>query len=430
MKNALRIFIIILSFLYAPPNTSYAQEVFTWEDCLAEAKENNPDLIYAAEGVNIQEAGKDITASGFYPQTSANIDASTSKTSTTSSSGVTTSATNDLYSYGVSGTQLIFDGFKSINAVKAASENVKAAQYAYRFTSSDVRLKLRSAFINLLRVQELTRVAEEIVKIRKDNLILITLQHQSGLEHQGALLTAEANAAEAKFELSQAKRNVEFMQRLLTKELGRKEFKPISVNGEFIVIETAKEKPNFEELVKNNPSVLQAIAKENANSFGIKSAYGNFAPQISGSASANKKSPHWPPENDQWNLGLGVSLPLFEGGLKAATVSQAQAAYNQAVADELSIRNAAIVTLEQTWAALQDAIETIDVQHKSLGASQERAKIAQAQYSTGFISFDNWIIIEDDLVRAKKAYLEAQANALLAEANWIQAKGETLEYAK
>ncbi len=61
---------------------------------------------------------------------------------------------------------------------------------------------------------------------------------------------------------------------------------------------------------------------------------------------------------------------------------------------------------------------------------EERATISEAQYSSGLISFDNWIIIEDDLVMAKKSYLEVQANALLAEANWIQAKGGTIEYAQ
>ncbi|MBI4845633.1 MAG: TolC family protein [Candidatus Omnitrophica bacterium] len=427
-KNTLRIFlIIILGCLSLRPSTAYSQEdALSWEDCLTETKKNNPGIISALEGINIEKADKDISASVFYPQLNATMNAATSKTSAAGSG----SEISDLYSYGVSGIQLIFDGFKSINEVKTAAENLKAAQYAYRFTSAEVRFKLRSAFVSLLRAQELARVAEEILKIRKDNLILITLRHQAGLEHKGALLTAEANAVEAKYELSQAKRNVEFMQRLLTGELGRKEFKQVTVKGEFIVNETAKEKPDFEELIKVNPSVLQAIAKKNAGSFGIKSAYGNFAPQILGSAGAKKKSSHWPPEDEQWNLELGVSLPLFEGGLKAAKVSQAQAEYKQAMADETGIRNAAIVTLEQTWAGLQDSIETVEARHNLLKASEERAKIAQAQYSTGFINFDNWIIIEDELVRAKKAYLEAQSEALLAEAYWIQAKGETLEYAK
>jgi outer membrane protein TolC len=96
--------------------------------------------------------------------------------------------------------------------------------------------------------------------------------------------------------------------------------------------------------------------------------------------------------------------------------------------NERSARDSAILILEETWATLQDTIENVGVQNKSLIATEERSKIAQAQYSTGFITFDNWIIIEDNLVKAKKAFLDAQASKLYAEANWIQAKGETLEY--
>ena len=122
-------------------------------------------------------------------------------------------------------------------------------------------------------------------------------------------------------------------------------------------------------------------------------------------------------------------MPLFEGGLKTAQLAQARAAYRQADADERGARDTAVVNLERTWAALQDALETVDVRRRSLEASEERSKIAQAQYSTGFIAFDDWIIIENTLVEAKKSYLEGRADALLAEAAWTQAKGETLEYA-
>ena len=123
-------------------------------------------------------------------------------------------------------------------------------------------------------------------------------------------------------------------------------------------------------------------------------------------------------------------MPLFEGGLRFAQVSQAQSAYRQAQADERSLKDGLVVALEQNWAALQDTIETVGVQQKQLIAAEERAKIAAAEYSTGFITYDNWSIIEDNLVSAKTRYLGAEANALLAEATWIQAKGETLEYAE
>jgi len=418
MKKIIGLFLIfIFSFtLYR----AEAEETLSWQDCIVEAKKNNPELIVAIETINEQKANKSIVASALYPQIDANLDVSDAR-----NSGVSTKS----YSYGVDGTQLVFDGLKTVNEVHSASEEIKAAQEDYRFTSSDVRFGLRSAFINLLRAQELVRVTAEIIKIRRDNLVLITLRYQSGLEHKGALLDAEANLASAEHDLAQAKREIDSAQRELTKQMGRVDFKPMHVKGDFAVHDTAKDRPSFEDIAKNHPLVLEASANKNSAAFNLKSTYGNFFPVFTGSAGAGKLSNTWPPNNNQWSLGLGVNMPIFEGGLRLAQVNQAKALYNQSDATERNTREAAIVTLQQTWAALQDTIENVDVRAKALAASEERSKIADAQYSIGFVTFDNWIIIENNLVSAKLAYLDAQASALLAEANWIKAKGETLEHA-
>jgi len=426
MPTYLKINLIAAIFLLFFVSLVRAEELLNWQDCIKEAAKNHPDLIAAVEEVKQSEAAKKITVSGLYPQVNAGLDASIAR----NASDRSPASTGNSYSYGVTGTQLIFDGTKTIQNIKAASENIKASQQNYRFTSTQVRLNLRSAFINLLKAQELIRVSEEIVKIRKSNLELITLRYESGLEHHGALLTAEANLAQADFQLSQAKRAVELAQRQLTKEMGRREFIPMSVKADFKVVDTAADKPDLEALAKNNPSLLQIIAQKNAAEFGLKSAYANFSPTLSGSAGANKNGSHWVPQGDQWNLGLTLSMPIFEGGLRLAQVSQAQGLLNQLKENERSTRDGLVVSLAKTWAALQDAIETVDVQDKNLLATEERSKIAEVEFGTGFITYDNWTIIEDNLVQAKTGYLNAQANALLAEANWIQAKGETLEYAK
>ncbi len=429
MSKYLRFIIIFLLLFTGFPSNVRAEEVLTWQDCIKEARKNHPDLISAEENVKQLEASKKITASTLFPQIDSNVSGSTAKTTTTTS-GITTSKTTDTYTYGVTGTQLLFDASKTINDVKAASENLKAAQFNYRFTSTEVRLRLRTAFISLLKAQELLNITEEIYKIRRGNLELITLRYESGLEHKGALLNAQANLDQAQFEIGQAKRILEVVQRQLIKEMGRTQVSPLRVQGEFKVSDVASEKPDFEALAKNNPSLEKLIAQKNAAAFGIKSTQANFFPELSAQAGANRKSSLWPPQDEQWDAGLTLSFPIFEGGLRLAEVAQAKAIFNQAQANERSTKDGVIVTLEQTWATLQDAVETVQVQKKFLEAAQERSKIAEAQYSLGLIQFDNWTIIEDDLVRAKKAFLDNQANALLAEADWIQAKGETLEYAQ
>ncbi len=285
MYKYLRIPIIIL-FLSAYSYQAGAEEVLDWGVCVKEAAKNHPDLISAQEGIKQSEASKVITASTLFPQVSGSVTASTARSASGSGSSATHS-TSDSYSYGVTGSQLLFDGLKTVNDVNAAKENIKASQENYRFISTEVRLRLRTAFINLLRAQELIHVTEDIVKIRRENYELITLRYQSGLEHKGALLTAEANLAEANFEFAQAKRDVELAQIQLTKEMGRKEFKPMYVKADFKVVDSAKEKPDFAAIVNNNPSLQQLIAQKNAAGFGIKSAYANFDPTLSGQSGAN-----------------------------------------------------------------------------------------------------------------------------------------------
>lgn len=422
-NRKMKINLILILFCLICFSRANAQEELDWGACIKEAAKNHPDLIASLQEIKQSEASKQQTASALFPQITA--EASGSRAKNASSSGSTTA---DTYSYGASAAQLIFDGFKTINDVKASSEDISAAKQGYRFTSTTVRFRLRSAFIDLLKAQEKLRITEEIYKIRRDNLELITLRYQSGLEHKGALLTAQADLAQSKYGISQNSREVQVAQRELVKEMGRKQLTQISVSGDFQVKDSALKQPDFEQLAENNPSLKKLIAQKNSAEFSLKSAYANFFPQITGSAGANKSGAHWTPRGDEYDYGVSLSLPLFEGGLRVAQVSQARALVKQLEENQRSTRDGVILTLQQNWAALQDALENVSVQSKVFTATQERSKIAQAQYSIGLVSFDNWTIIEDNLVKAKNNYLDAQASALLAEAKWIQAKGEVLEY--
>ncbi|MFA6379205.1 MAG: TolC family protein, partial [Candidatus Omnitrophota bacterium] len=305
-KFKIVLILILLVTFHFFLSSAQAEEVLTWENCLSEAAKNNPDLISAGEDISQAQASKAITASGLFPQVSADLSATRAEKS---------EKTSNSYSYGVSGTQLLFDGFQTTNNVNAAAENINATKHQYRFTSSQIRFSLRSAFADLLYVQELIKVTQEIVKIRRDNLVLITLSYESGLEHKGALLTSQADLAEAEFELVRATRNFEVAQRQLVKEMGRSELTPIKVEGDFTIAQANLEKPDFVSIAKNNPSLQQLMAKENVAALGIRSAYANFFPTVSAQAGAGKTGSKWAPADDQWNIGLSLSVPLFEGGL-------------------------------------------------------------------------------------------------------------------
>ena len=420
MFKNIKLIITLTLLLNAIAINAKVIEQLTWKDCLKEAKQNNPDLISAKEKINQAIANKAIVRSNYLPQLTSNLSRKSAKT--------TNRVNTDTYSYDINVQQLLFDGFKTSYNTASAKESIKSSQYNYVITSSNVRLNLRTAFIKLLKAQQLLDITKNIASRRKQNLELVALRYKAGREHRGSLLNAQANFIQAKFDVTQAKRDINLAQRELAKELGRKKLLPTRASGKLKVKTLVKKRPNFMKLAENSPLLLELIANRKALQFNLKSAKADLFPKIYADASIGRDDTHWPPHNEAWSAEMSLSLPIFEGGRRLAQISKARAELFQAQADTQSGNNYVTFILEKTWKELQDAIDKIEVQQNFLQAAKERAKIAKAQYSTGLISFNDWSIIEDNLVTTEKSYLNAKADALVSEANWIQAKGGNLNY--
>lgn len=411
-----------------------------WKDCVEEAKVNHPDLASSAEKIKQSKADKEITRSAYLPQITGEASETTSKGATFGSSGGTSQNTiqtgssgrheTTTYDYNVTGEQLLFDGFKTSYDLSTAERNIISSRYNYDVTSSNVRLRLRTAYVNLLTAQDLLKISEEIEARRKQNLELVKLRYEGGREHRGSLLTSEADLAQAVFDVNQARRSIFLAQWQLTKELGRGKFVPMAAEGSFEVVDADPVRPDFEKLCRINPLLQQLVAKKEAAKYGLSSAKAAFFPKIYASGTLGNTNVDAFPDKNEWSVGTSLTFPFFDGGNLIAAATKARAVLGQAEADERSGRDGVIYTLSNTWTTLQDAIEKVGVAKKSLDAATERAKIAEAEYSIGLLIYDNWIIIENNLVTAKRSYLSAERDALVAEANWIQAKGETLDYDK
>ncbi|MFH1692544.1 MAG: TolC family protein [Candidatus Omnitrophota bacterium] len=421
MKKRKQILFGLIAFLFFSSSCcAYAQEVLDWKDCVQEALEYHPDLKSAQEDISQAKSDKGVALSAALPDISTGLVAKEVKS--------TTSKKTDSYKYTITGEQLLFDGFKTVADVKFASKTINAQEYNYIVVSSNIRFDLRSAFAGLLRAQELIGLTEQIAQRRKQNLELVELRYSAGREHKGALFQAQADLANAEFDVVQAKRNLSLAQRQLLKELGRSHAVPVEVNGTFDITEADEQKPDFEFLAESTPFLRELIEKKEALRLGFISARADFFPKVYFNGSFGETESSWPPQKDEWSAGVSVSFPIFEGGSRLAKAAKAKSQWRQAQDSEKSGRDSVVVTLERTWNDFQDAIDNVSVQYKFLMAAEERAKIGRAQYASGLINFDDWIILEDNLVVAQKTYLNAQAEMLIAEASWIQAKGGMLEY--
>ena len=416
---------ILVCFFFAGillPFDVQAQTSYSWRDCVEEANKNHPDIVSARERINQSGAIEDSAASPLSPQVGLDVGITPL--------GESSSGTSEHYSYGLSGSQLLYDGSKTANQVNEARQNSASSQFSYLVTSSNVRLRLHNAFVDLLKEQELLKITSDIAVRRHDSLELIRLRYEAGREHKGALLTAEANLAQAEADVLQARRSIDLAQGRLNKELGRTQFVPVQIEGNFEVSDTQPEQPDFGQLAVTTPFLLELTARKEGAAYSLLSAKADNLPKVFAKADIGRSESTWPPGNSSWSAGVTVFFPLFDGGSRRALLKQSESLLAQALADERSGRDSVILTLHETWVRLQDAMANVDVQRKFLESAVARARISEAQYSNGLISFDNWIIIEDTLVRAEKNFLEAQVSALIAGADWVQAKGGTLDNEK
>ncbi|ABB23382.1 TolC family protein [Pelodictyon luteolum] len=414
----------VLLFLGLAPAVLHAEEAVSWRGCVMEARARHPDLASSRALLRQAEAERLLAGSTLLPSLGVTGSVTTGGTVGSGASGA-----SSLFSYSVTARQLLYDGRKNSKLRDASAESVKARESSMAGVSADVRFVLRSAFTELLKAQEMVELSSDIALRRKNNARLIALRYRAGREHIGSLRRAEADLAAAEFEVAQASRGLVLARCVLSSALGRRERSPLRVAGSFTApVPETRLAPDFQAIARRNPLVVELEAVRNAAGYSLAAAESAFAPELYLRSSAGRsETSDWPPENVSLHAGVELVVPIYEGGAGRARVAGARAALSGKDAAVESGMLQVLDLLEASWKQFVDARERLTVQKKYLDAAVERSSIADAQYSNGLISFDDWVIIEDNLVSAKKEFLNAGGNLWIAEAQWIQAKGGGLD---
>lgn len=416
MRMAWRARCWLLVGLLAAGPAQAEEKILTWEDCVREAVANHPDLAAQSEAVKQAGSSLQISLGAMLPQVSGGLSFNNSWDENLSPSR--------RWNASLSVQQLLFDGLQSLRGYQKAEAALAAARYAYAETEAGVRLRLRQAYVELLRSQILVGLTKDIAQRRKKNLDLVQMRYEAGREHRGSLLQAQAQYARAQANQSQAERALELAQYGLLQQLGRGTYEPLRAGGALeapAAMDAAAR--DYEALIQKHPGYLALAAQAENARLSAAGAAGEWYPTLSASGSIGRSGPEWWPEEPSLSAGLSLSWPIFTGLRRWAGVDKAQAAWRQAQASLTRGANTLRVDLVSAWNDLHQALEDEAVQAKFLAAAEERARIAQAEYTTGLIGFDNWTIIEDDLVSAKQSALNAQARSQNAKAAWVQAQG-------
>ncbi|RYZ75371.1 MAG: TolC family protein [Proteobacteria bacterium] len=318
--------------------------------------------------------------------------------------------------------QNLFNGFADKARVDQAKQNRAAAQAALDVVKASLSASLKSSFQSLLVAQRNVELASDIIARRKRNYELVSIRFDGGRENKGSVLLSKANWDQAELEKLQALNAVEAQRLRLARAIGRDDLGDFKIDGK-VPVELPPGAVDIQALAMDAPELRQAMAQERAAQFAIKVAKENYLPSLDLSASIGRTGADWFPEAEQRSITLGLSFPIFNGGRDYYGAKAASAVATVASrARETALRNK-IVSLREAYNAYVEAVQKEKIDQTFAEAARVRSEIGRSKYNTGLLSFEEWDIIENDLIAREKAALTSQNNRVSAEATWEQSQG-------
>ncbi len=194
------------------------------------------------------------------------------------------------------------------------------------------------------------------------------------------------------------------------------------------------------ESIARRPDVQTAYAAQKASLAGVQAAEAEFMPKLFVSAtgtynngdlnlsaipSVGQQAPTVNISGSHFGgtLLAGISMPVYDGGSRAALLAQAQAETDSADARMARVRDEAVRTIVLADNALRTSLAAVSASQALVSAGQTTFDAALAGYRNGVVSITDAILAETQLLQAKNASSDAYSTALAAAATLALSTG-------
>ena len=389
------------------------------DNLLAEAAANNQDLALAAGRVAEARANESITNSNRFPVVDANISANRSRASTNTNllpPGVN-NYSKAFKAVLTASYEIDFWG-KFSRADEAARARLVAQEASSGVVISSLYSTLAQNYFALRATDAQLLLADSALQTRQQNLRLQQKRFSAGVVGTLELHQAEAEVAATEVTRAQAAQAASATEAAIAVLAGRS---PRDIATPFVVrgatidalyarLQTPADLPA--DLLNRRPDVIaaeQALVAANAD---IGQARANYFPAIRLTSGAgyesNRLSELINPTSILWNLGIGLTQPVFRAGAIGALVSGAEARKTQAQAQYVqSVQNA--------FRDVHDALTALAASDQIHGASSRRAaalqdtlRLATLRYKNGYSSYLEVLTAQRDLLQTQASVIEVQ----------------------
>ena len=460
LANFFKIRLLALVFIFILPvvKSGLSQKVWTLEDCINYALENNLDV--KKQILSVESNKKTLLQSGLDMLPNVNANGSNVwNFGQTIDQYTNTFATNTVRSnnFYLQSEVTLFGGLQKVNVLKQNQINLLASKYDLDVLKNDISLAVAGFYLDILFNTELLEVAREQIKITTGQVTRIEKMVAAGSSARGDLLNITAQKAAEELLV------VEAENRLYISNLSLQQLIDLDVTRDFRVekpalrsVEAPKEviTPEiiYEKALKSRPEIQSAELRVQSAQKTLAIARGILYPTLSFAGSwgtgysgaAQEVDPTIPPQikiekigitqvsrdtvfgayeqfstrvrsfsdqmkvNENQSLGFYLRVPIFNGWTGRNAISQAKIQRYQAELD-LDIRKRDLRKLiEQSYA---DAIASLQKYNSSLekvNAQNESFKYTQQKFDVGMMTSFDYNNSKKDLTKAESELLQAK----------------------
>jgi outer membrane protein len=389
----------------------------TLQQALASAYLLNPTLNAQRATLRATDEDVSIAKSGLRPEISGSAQKSYLNENATTNIGSRSNVLSGLsygngqlrpFSYGVTLTQPIFQGFQNLNAIRGAKSSVQAGRETLRYTEEEILLQSATAYVDVVQDEAIVRLNENNVHVLAEQLKQTRDRFDVGEVTRTDVAQAEARHADALSQLSTAQANLKSARATYEQLIGHPPenlIKPGSILNRLPrTLDQAMTIGDAE-----NPQILSAVYAEEADLYQVQKLTGQLLPQVSLEASyAKDTDPTFSVSKEETTTVTGrLTVPFYQGGAPSAEIRQAKEDDDAAKRDVEAARLTVHADVISAWGVLQSTAAEIQSAESSVRAN----KIALAGVREEALVGQRTTL---DVLNAQLEYLQSQINLVTA----------------
>jgi outer membrane protein len=395
-------------------------------EALVSAYQTNPTLTAQREALQATDATVAIARAAGRPQVSATVglnrDLSRSGILDTGGKGPTLSAGADF-------SVPLFNGGSVRNSIQAAKTRVEAGRATLRAVEGDVFTAAVSAYMNVIRDRAVVELNQNNVKVLETNLEATRDRFQIGDLTRTDVAQSEARLQLGRAQLATAQGQLTASEATYRQQIGH----PPGALAPPPPLPPLPATP--EEAVRialaNNPDLISISRQAIAAGYDVRVVEASRLPTISGAISqtyvnqlGGSTTPLFPSTGTQSTIGLNARVPIFQGGLPAARIRQAQAQEGQVLEQVVGTERAVVQAARAAFATYDAAQKAIQSNTVAVQANQLALEGARAEQSVGTRTVIEVLNAEQELLQSQVALVTAKRDAYVAGFQLLNAMGQ------